>query len=687
MQASSAQVIEHMASKQKNAIKRLMFDFEELQKSPVANVSAAPLDENALEWHCNIRQDETIYHLILFFPDNYPYSSPSAEFVPNGFRYTGGATKPGKKGTQVCLNIFSDFAYIHTEWADQKGLGWSPGYTVQTVLMNVIAFLAETSSHLNLGLSKSFSCSDCGHTYKKPFPAFNEDEGETSKPTGKKGKGVGKSSKGKESSKTNDSSKASSPEKGPQIIDYISKDVFTTKKVTSIDDLFGYGLVVSGPSHRPSLTTPCEFLTGKSYYGMKKAVNVVHSVLKESLSVFLPMYIHPNHGSGIQTEFENCLKAVAQILPSCKKASQCEMIIKTIPNLMSATVVEFSKGTQHTSDNSLNGYFALHRLLFWALETFPELQGIVESRLERFIESEDNRTKKACPHIGELLMLLAASQKYKWQDLADAYLSESFRRNVMWYVKEDSKLGFLDTDKDYRMKETLTRTLVSRKLLAFQVLFQDIAMPKGMSRKDIIKRYDDNMGFPSEEMVNQMKAACNKINNEMKTYADWFKILKLPVPAEDELFTRFVEAVRFSILTDGYNWSFWKTGGGWGEVLRKYADMKKEHKEKKAAEKAGEEKKGGAKKAGEKSKKKEETPMEVDEEEKSALTKSKKAGKTASPARGKAAARGRKRKIDEDDDQVDDENDDSDPPPAKTAKGAKAKAARGRGRGRGASKK
>lgn len=57
----------------------------------------------------------------------------------------------------------------------------------------------------------------------------------------------------------------------------------------------------------------------------------------------------------------------------------------------------------------------------------------------------------------------------RWQDAAWAYLSESFKRNVMWYVKEDAKLGMLDTQEDYRIRETLQRTLVSRKLLAFQV--------------------------------------------------------------------------------------------------------------------------------------------------------------------------------------------------------------------------
>ena len=82
-------------------MKRLAFDQQELLRSPVDGVSAAPLDENMLEWHCNFEFDSVIYHVILFFPENYPYKSPSAEFVPAGFQFVGGATKQGKKGTQV----------------------------------------------------------------------------------------------------------------------------------------------------------------------------------------------------------------------------------------------------------------------------------------------------------------------------------------------------------------------------------------------------------------------------------------------------------------------------------------------------------------------------------------------------------------------------------------------------------
>ncbi|GFR72417.1 ubiquitin-conjugating enzyme E2 6 [Elysia marginata] len=308
------------------------------------------------EWHCNIKQDDIIFHLILFFPKDYPYSSPSAEFVPVGFSYNSGATMPGKKGTKICLNIFSDFANIHTEWKNTKGAGWSPGYTVQTVLMNVVAFLAETQSssgnsgtyNNNLKMSKSFCCKDCGHTYSKPYPELE---------TTQDGKGKGKASKDSKTKTPASAKKGSESDKTPQIIDYISKEKFKAQKPDSVNELFGYGLVVSGNFWRPTLTSPCEFLTGRSFYGMKKAVNIVHSVLKEELKLFLPLFIHPDHGSQIKDEFEKTLREVAKIMPKYdpKTSSIEELVLKTIPNLMSATVVEFSKGTQHTSDNSLNG--------------------------------------------------------------------------------------------------------------------------------------------------------------------------------------------------------------------------------------------------------------------------------------------------------------------------------------------
>ena len=637
-----------------------MFDQEELRLEPVANVSAAPLDEDMFEWHCNIRQDDIIFHLILFFPKDYPYSSPSAEFVPVGFAYNSGATMPGKKGTKICLNIFSDFANIHTEWKNTKGAGWSPGYTVQTVLMNVVAFLAETQSssgnsstyNNNLKMSKSFCCKDCGHAYNKPYPELDAvQEG--------KGKGKGKASKEIKASPASGGKKGSDGNNTPQIIDYISKEKFKAQKPGGVEELFGYGLVVSGNFWRPTLTSPCEFLTGRSFYGMKKAVGIVHSVLKDELKLFLPLFIHPDHGSQIKEEFEKTLREVAKIMPKYdpKTSSIEDLVLKTIPNLMSATVVEFSKGTQHTSDNSLNGYFALHRLLLWAIDTYPKLQDMVEEQVQEFVDNDDKRTKKDVPYIAEWLMLVAGSKKYRWRDVAEAYLSESFKRSPMWYVKDCEKLGYLDTPKDFRIKKTFELTEVARKHLAFQASFLDLAMPAGMTRQAIIQRYDSNFGFPTKDMVEEMKDIFTKIETKMKNYQDWFKILKLPVQSDDELHKKFVDAVKFSILHNSYHWSSHKTGGGWGPVLTKYADMIKDFKNENA-DKAEE---SGASKA--KSKTKAENNKETEPKGK---------GSSSSRGRGKAAGRGTKRKA-----EADEDDDEEVIPKAAPASG------KGRGRGRG----
>ncbi|XP_033761678.1 LOW QUALITY PROTEIN: uncharacterized protein LOC117343441 [Pecten maximus] len=619
----------------KRAIKRLLQDLTELRKEPVENVSACPLESNMLEWHCNFKHDEIIYHLLLFFPENYPYESPSAEFVPVGFQYNSGATKPGKKGTKVCLDIFSDFADIHTEWKDQKSVGWSPGYTIQTILLNVVAFLAETQSgdsywmrdatEVNLKLSKNFSCEDCGHTYKKPFPPLDHGKPETA-------------------TKKKVDPKTKKAEPIHEIIDYMSKEVFNKGTPKTDSELFGYGLIVSGPKHRPSLTTPCEAFSLESYESMKKATGNVKSVMREDISFFLPMFIHPPHGSKIKGVFESTLRECAAILPKCnpKKTPIEDMVLKVIPNLMSATVVEFSKGTQHTSDNALNGYFALHRLMLWALDTYPTLQKEIDTRLKVFIDNEEQRTKKACPHIGEWLMLLTASSKYRWEGAADAYLSESWKRHVMWYVKEDSRLGFLDTDKKVRVPETFSRTQVSRKLLAFQVLFLEIAMPKGMSRDAMKKRYDDNMGFPTDEMVANMKTSVQKIN-DAKTYQDWFKVVNLKPPTDDEVNDRLLAAVKYAIYTNGYHWTFWKTGGGWNAVLAKYKPYvpkeKKAEDDANAGSSAGGKGKGKGKKAEDDDDEEEDEPAPV----KKAAAKGRGKGKAApapKPApkgRGKAA--------------------------------------------------
>lgn len=525
-----------------------MRDLEELAKSPVDNVSATPLENNMLEWHCNIRQDNIIFHLILFFPPNYPSKSPSAEFVPRGFSYGGGAVKPGRKGTQICLSIFSDFESIHTEWASEVNHGWSPGYTVQTILMNVVSFLAESmttaGSHYtnNLNISQNFCCPDCGHSYLIPFPSLRD---VVKNPGTDKVANVA----------TDIGSDTPAAAEKPTIVDYVSKVKLTDDGPFSDEDIFGYGLIVSGTPGRAKLNTPCEFLTIQSFNDMEMTTDKARSVLKEPLSFFLPLFIHPKHGAIIQNDFENVMRALSDgvIVSKDENITVEGMVLKTLPNLMCAILVHLFKDLKQANENSLNGYFSLHRLFLWALDTYSGLQENVEMSIKDFIENESRRKKTVCPDIGQWLMLLAVSKRYRWHDVAEAYLNECWRRNVMWYIKDDPVLKQHDIDKEYRLNNTFMRTSVSRNLLAFQVVFLDIAWPENMTRDQIIQRYDENWSFPTKAMITEMQTECHKINKEIHTYADWYRILNLPVPSDDEIYQSLEDALLYALTTDGYH--------------------------------------------------------------------------------------------------------------------------------------
>lgn len=122
----------HLDQHATTALKRLNSDFKELQRSPIMGVSAAPLEDNIFEWHCNFcgpqgsSWEGAVFHVILFFSGEYPAKSPSAEFVPREFIPIGGATKTGTKGRHNFLverkflaNLFFEFRnkgmFIHLQ--------------------------------------------------------------------------------------------------------------------------------------------------------------------------------------------------------------------------------------------------------------------------------------------------------------------------------------------------------------------------------------------------------------------------------------------------------------------------------------------------------------------------------------------------------------------------------------------
>jgi ubiquitin-protein ligase len=112
------------------ATNRLRKEYVALQRKPVENIRAAPLEKNILEWHYVITGTEGTpyeggyYHGKLKFPPEYPMKPPSIMMItPNGrFEVNRG----------ICLSM-SDF---HPET-------WNPLWTVGSILTGLYSFMVR----------------------------------------------------------------------------------------------------------------------------------------------------------------------------------------------------------------------------------------------------------------------------------------------------------------------------------------------------------------------------------------------------------------------------------------------------------------------------------------------------------------------------------------------------------------
>ncbi|RLN96812.1 hypothetical protein BBJ28_00014483 [Nothophytophthora sp. Chile5] len=112
------------------ATKRLRKEYLALQRKPVENIQAVPLETNILEWHYVITgtagspYEGGYYHGKLKFPPEYPMKPPSVLMcTPNG-RF--------KTNQRLCLSM-SDF---HPET-------WNPMWSVSSILTGLYSFMVR----------------------------------------------------------------------------------------------------------------------------------------------------------------------------------------------------------------------------------------------------------------------------------------------------------------------------------------------------------------------------------------------------------------------------------------------------------------------------------------------------------------------------------------------------------------
>jgi ubiquitin-protein ligase len=165
-------------TKKEITIKRLMRDFREVEENRLETVYARPLEDNILEWHANLigtagtDYEGVCFHLIMKFPVGYPEKPPEVElknYLKHGHVY----------GEWICLDMLQSWRGFTKE----KHTGWSSAYSVNSILLQLQAFLFAPQKDVSLENVKTsikvcsvYSCRRCPHNMKtnSPWPFHSQ---------------------------------------------------------------------------------------------------------------------------------------------------------------------------------------------------------------------------------------------------------------------------------------------------------------------------------------------------------------------------------------------------------------------------------------------------------------------------------------------------------------------------------
>jgi ubiquitin-conjugating enzyme E2 J2 len=120
-------------SQQKEYVKRLQREYQQILKDPPPNIQTHPNPDNILEWHYVLfgpkgtPYEGGVYHGKLKFPTTYPHAPPSIQMITPSGRFA--------TNTRLCLSM-SDF---HPET-------WNPMWSVSSILTGLLSFMLENQS-------------------------------------------------------------------------------------------------------------------------------------------------------------------------------------------------------------------------------------------------------------------------------------------------------------------------------------------------------------------------------------------------------------------------------------------------------------------------------------------------------------------------------------------------------------
>jgi len=492
--------------------RRLISDLKRLQEEPIPLAAASPCSDADLSlWNGVIGCEMEVTHIglvtvplhfLVDFPQDYPSSAPNIGFSFD-FEYNQGASyiqQDGRlKGKKViCLDVLGNFGNVHTEWKSTVGSGWSPAYTMSTLLIqlqSVLCDLGTRQSQRQRDVTYQTAVRFCEKNPGAVLEILDEDEIREKRERRRREQQLLKICRGDErlaervgefARKAGLSAKEAQMEALLELLSDVASTACGSQPISEADSaeavvdtniccwstgkLYTEAMLGVGVSReKRNLATAAELLSKEAFDGgLRQNTN------KSAFEYFLPVWINEAHAAGSKKWRETLLKSCSQIGRWVYEVEDDDSaILEVFPRLINQMIVEMMKPDAGKSEaialfEALCNFWRTFR---WLVDTRESLRKKIGQNLASFVSDEAFRHKDRSPDLGALLVCFTVLQGYpacpKRQDFINTYSDENSVRWVMWWQRSGTKP---------EGSPVFQATKVSREILMFQMMVVDVVV-------------------------------------------------------------------------------------------------------------------------------------------------------------------------------------------------------------------
>jgi ubiquitin-protein ligase len=420
------------------ALKRIQRDLSELETEPLEGVGIAKIDKDNDFIHVvNIKIQYGIYEGILLqfkltIPESFPVQPPEMLMYPSqpfdhSFHHHIYFSNNGFKS--FCIDILGN-AMMETNTAKT---GWSSGYTLKTLFMQVQNFLGDPDmSHLPgereinylkkqlAAYSREFideNGQKVNHTYEKPYPALGVNKMGDQKILDTNEKKL----KHIKEALTCYHTKVDYLSDKKMVLGYplmITKNLKDNIEINPIPELLSYEGYISNIQTKP--------------YKLESFFDVqFKTAMGEPYNYWLPIYIDEEHYQNNKGLILNSISVCKYGIQGIKEYDFKPLdVIDILPTLLNKMIIFLIKGSTHLSNSAMEAYCHYIMLINRLIEDFPEIKNHLEKLIKELNEGSFNKT--TVPDIGNFVVLLFFSKVKITELFMYKLLNEFFTRQMVW---------------------------------------------------------------------------------------------------------------------------------------------------------------------------------------------------------------------------------------------------------------